>query len=193
MDRTNAEREASRTPAEARKARAARQYVTLRPFGARDASDKVLANADRTSQSETCVPSSPSVRERVPRAQGASTYSITPLVSVGIRNDRYKIVQNSFNAYVSEEQPCAETTETELYEINEAVPLPKLDREGTELPLDALTPEQQRNYDELAAQLDAIRAAVPDCPGDGNIDFVVAQRDLDDWRSYSESYGLSSV
>ncbi len=26
-----------------------------------------------------------------------------------------------------------------------------------------------------------------------NIDFVVNQRDLDDWRFYSESYGFSSV
>ena len=31
------------------------------------------------------------------------------------------------------------------------------------------------------------------CPGDGNIDLVVDQKDLNDWRFYSESYGLSSV
>ncbi|MEA2627165.1 MAG: hypothetical protein QOD06_3210 [Candidatus Binatota bacterium] len=120
-------------------------------------------------------------------------YNITPLVSVGIRNDRYKIVENSFNAYDSPEQPCVQTTVTELYEIDEAIPLPRIDREGTELPLDALTPEQQRNYDELAAQLAAIRASVPDCPGDGNIDFVVDDLDLSDWRFYNQSYGLSSV
>jgi hypothetical protein len=126
-------------------------------------------------------------------AQGASLYNITPLVSVGIRNDRYKIVQNSFQAYVSQEQPCVETTATEFYEINEAVPVPKLDKEGDDLPLDALTPEQQSNYDALTAQLAAIRDSVPDCPGDGNIDFVVNQTDLDDWGFYSESSGLSSV
>jgi hypothetical protein len=120
-------------------------------------------------------------------------YTVTPLVSVGIRNDHYKIVENSFNAYVSQEQPCVETTTIEFYEINEAVPLPKLDRDGTELPLDALTPEQQQNYDALSAQLAALRASVVDCTGDGNIDFVVNQADLDNWRFYNQSYGLSSV
>jgi hypothetical protein len=120
-------------------------------------------------------------------------YTITPLVSVGIRNDHYKIVQNSLNAYVSQEQPCVRRTDTEFYEIDEAVPVPKLDKEGTELPLNALTHEQQRNFDELAAQLAFIRASVPDCPGDGNIDFVVDGKDLVDWGFYSETYGLSSV
>jgi predicted ATPase len=62
-----------------------------------------------------------------------------------------------------------------------------------ELPLDALTAEQQRNYDELTAQLAALRASVTPCPGDGNLDLVVDDQDLDDWRFYSESSGLSSV
>jgi hypothetical protein len=120
-------------------------------------------------------------------------YTITPLVSVGIRNDHYKIVENSLNDYVSQAEPCVETTITEFYEIDEAEPLPKLDRERTELDLDNLNPEQQENYDELSAQLAALRASVPSCPGDGNIDFVVDDRDLVDWRFYSHTYGGSSV
>ncbi len=112
---------------------------------------------------------------------------------MGIRNDRYKIVQNSLKAYVSPEQACVDTTTTEFYEIDEAVPVPKLDKAGAKLPLDALTPEQQANYHELSAQLATLLASQPACPGDGNIDFVVNQKDLDDWRFYSESYGLSSV
>jgi hypothetical protein len=86
-----------------------------------------------------------------------------------------------------------DTTTTEFYEINEAVPVPKLDKAGTELPLNALTPEQQQNYNELSAQLATLLASQPACPGDGNIDFVVNQQDLEDWRFYSESFGLSSV
>jgi hypothetical protein len=54
-------------------------------------------------------------------------------------------------------------------------------------------PASERNCDELAAQLAAIRASVPFCPGDGNIDFVVNDQDLADWRFYSQSTGHSSV
>ena len=54
-------------------------------------------------------------------------YSITPLVSVGIRNDHFKIVQNTVNAYVSQDDPCDESTATEFYEINENAPIPRLD------------------------------------------------------------------
>jgi hypothetical protein len=34
---------------------------------------------------------------------------------------------------------------------------------------------------------------VLECPGDGNIDFVVNQADLDDWRFYADLTGQSSV
>jgi hypothetical protein len=130
--------------------------------------------------------------------EGCSTppcvpFLIAPLYSLAIRNDRYKIVQNSVNAYVSQDHPCVETTTTEFYEIDEAVPLPKLDRAGTALPLHSLTPLQRRNFDALSAQLAALLASEPDCPGDGNIDLVVDDRDLDDWRFYEQSTGLSSV
>ena len=125
-------------------------------------------------------------------AEGQSLYTINPLVSVGIRNDRYKIVQNQFNAYVSQDQPCVETTETEFYEIDQAVPNPRLDYEDTNFPLDDLTDEQQANYDALSAQLQAIRDSVPYCPGDGNSDLAVNQLDIDDWGSFADSTGLSS-
>jgi hypothetical protein len=86
-----------------------------------------------------------------------------------------------------------ETVETEFYEIDEAAPIPLLDNEDRELPLDSLTQEQQRNYDALSPQLAAILASSPACPGDGNIDSVVDQKDLDNWSVYAETGGLSSV
>jgi hypothetical protein len=94
---------------------------------------------------------------------------------------------------VSPADPCVPTTTIEFYEIDEAVPVPKLDRDGTELPLGSLTPVQQHNYAELSAQLQGILATAPDCPRDGNIDSLVDQKDLDEWGFYSQSWGLSSV
>jgi hypothetical protein len=126
-------------------------------------------------------------------AKGDQTYDIAPLAAVGIRNDRYKIVQNSLKAYVSQAKPCVDRTTNEFYEINEAVPKPKLDEAHTELPLDHLTPEQQRNYDALSQRLATLLASQPACPGDGNIDLVVDRKDFRDWRFYKVSTGHSSV
>jgi hypothetical protein len=126
-------------------------------------------------------------------SQGQSLPAIAPDSSIAIRNDRYKIVQNTTYLYVSQAQPCVQTQAVEFYEISEAVPIPKLDREGSQLPLGSLTPDQQRNYDQLSAELGALLASAPVCPGDGNIDSVVNQQDLADWAFFSQSWGLSSV
>lgn len=118
---------------------------------------------------------------------------IAPLDALGIRNRSYKIVENAFKEFVSQAEPCRDVVQTEFYEIDEAVPLPKLDGFGTALPLDRLTPLQQQNYDTLSARLAALLASQPECPGDGNIDLVVDQRDLEDWRFYEQTSGRSSV
>jgi hypothetical protein len=121
-------------------------------------------------------------------------YTIQPDYSLGIRNDRYKIVENITYEYVSQDDPCELMTEDEFYEIDQAVPVPRLDNADKALNKDDLTPEQQRNYDTLRAQLDALLASAPPCPGDGNIDLVVDQLDLDDWQTYTApTWGLSSV
>lgn len=133
------------------------------------------------------------VNEFVVANDRAEPYGITPLIAVGVRDAHYKIVENSWNDYVSQEQPCVETTTIEFFAIDEAVPQPKLDVDENQLPIDDLTAEQQAAYDMLTQVLADIRASVPDCPGDGNIDFVVDQRDLDDWQHFATTGGLSSV
>lgn len=126
-------------------------------------------------------------------ASGAAPPAIAPDVSVAVRNDRYKLVQNTTMAYQSASVPCVETVTTEFYAIDEAVPLPRLDTAERALPLDELNREQHENYDALLANLTATLASASTCPGDGNLDAVVDQADLDQWRAYSESYGLSTV
>ncbi|MFN2378514.1 MAG: sulfatase-like hydrolase/transferase [Candidatus Binatia bacterium] len=135
------------------------------------------------------------IRQGCDPTQSGCPFAITPLTSVGIRNDRYKIVKNTARNYISAEEPCRDEPTTEFYEIDEAAPLPNLDDDGDDLLAGTLTAEQQQNYDELSQQLEALLASEPDCPGDGNIDLVVDQKDLDGWSLYAQPVGtgLSSV
>jgi hypothetical protein len=126
---------------------------------------------------------------------GGEPFGITPLVSIAVRNETFKLVENTFKecTSASDSGSCLDTIELELYEIDEPLNTPWLDREGSELPLDALNATQQAAYTELTNQLAAIRATVIACPGDGNIDGVVDDTDLQEWEKYANATGLSSV
>lgn len=132
------------------------------------------------------------VREFVVQS-GGDSFFIQPLVSIALRNEGFKLVENTFKDCESSAGVCFDDTVTELYEIDVPLDTPWIDREGTNLPLDALSGEQQAAYDELTGQLAAIRASVVVCPGDGNMDEVVDAKDLENWEHHAESWGLSSV
>jgi hypothetical protein len=132
------------------------------------------------------------VRDFVQR-NGGDSFSIQPLTSIAVRNERFKLVENGFKDCESIPGSCVDDIVTELYEIDVPLNTPWIDREDTNLPLDALSDEQQAAYDELTGHLTALRATVIACPGDGNIDGVVDDDDLQHWESYAESWGLSSV
>ncbi len=125
-------------------------------------------------------------------AEGKVQYDIAPDFSAAVRDDVFKVVQNTTWLYVSQDEPCVDTVETEFYEIDEAVPVPLLDRADKELPLDALTPIQQARFDALSAELTALLASAPECTGDGNIDGMVDAQDVGLWAYFAESYGASS-
>lgn len=122
---------------------------------------------------------------------GGDSFGITPLVSVAVRNDDFKLVENTFKD--CDPTHCVDRVVVELYEIDQPLNTPWLDREGDELPLDQLTSDQQAAFTALSNQLAAIRASVIACPGDGNIDGVVDDTDLDEWEKYAKSRGGSSV
>jgi hypothetical protein len=127
-------------------------------------------------------------------SNGDTPATITPLDAVGIRDDQYKVVQNSYKPYVSQAQPCGDqTTFTEFYEIDEATPMPMLDEEGTDLLQSgqALTVEQLQSYNDLTARLKALLESKPECPGDGNSDLVVDKKDLRDWSHFAKGGGSS--
>jgi hypothetical protein len=117
---------------------------------------------------------------------GGTPTSIQPLSSMAVRNDRYKIVRNATQLSNAAYTACVATTTNEFYAIDETVPTPLLDRADLDLKtLPSLTAEQQVNYDELSAQLDKVLTSQAACPGDGNLDGRVDQRDVEDWNTFS--------
>lgn len=126
-------------------------------------------------------------------SNGGDSFAIQPLVSIAMRNESFKLVENTFKDCVSSAGPCFDETVIELYEIDQPIDTPWIDREGTNLPLNALSAQQQAAYDELSAQLATLRATVIACPVDGNLDGVVDEEDLREWRSYADLWGRSSV
>lgn len=115
-------------------------------------------------------------------ANNQTTVFVLPGTSA-IRNDRYKIVRSTSLDWDVDSQSCQTIATEEFFEINQAPKKPKLDKDGTQLPIDALTDEQQRNYDVLQQELDDILASSPTCAGDGNFDGVVDAKDIHGWRT----------
>lgn len=122
---------------------------------------------------------------------GGDAFAIQPLVSIAVRNENFKLVENTFKDCGS--GSCMDRTQLELFEIDQPIDTPWLDKEGDELPLDALSAAQEAALAELTRQLADIRASVIPCPGDGNIDGVVDETDLQQWEYFANSTGLSSV
>jgi hypothetical protein len=121
---------------------------------------------------------------------------IYPLEAHAIRNASYKIVVNNYNGYDAAANACAKTTSTEFYQINEDVPSPLLDIAPLNLLASGkppLTPSQQKNFNALTKELDALMPTQAPCTGDINLDGVVNQADIDQWTMFQTlSLGLSS-
>ena len=118
-------------------------------------------------------------------SKGQPVNTIQPQSGAATRNARYKFVRNNTKEYVSGAatmaDACRDTTSDEFYEIDEAVPVPKLDTEEAMLNPASFTKVQQANYQELSSVLDSILASQPECDGDGNGDRVVNEVDVADY------------
>ena len=120
---------------------------------------------------------------------------IYPLEAVAIRNQNYKLVINNYQAYDATSNSCVATSTKEFYQINEKVPLPKLDTADADLLATGtkLNRQQQKNYDALTVQLKTLLASQPACPGDINLDGIVNYLDVADWAMFQQlSLGFSS-
>jgi hypothetical protein len=113
--------------------------------------------------------------------------TILPYAATAVRDDRFKLVR-------TEQQNCS-TNEYDLayefYEIDEAAPLPKLDRADDDLltastlPPQGLTNPQLRHFNRLLADMQSTLGSEPECPGDGNLDKKVNLADIEDWGRFA--------
>lgn len=117
--------------------------------------------------------------------KGESIVDILPSSQRAIRNDQFKLVRIERLDCASDETRVS----NEFYAIDEATPMPTLDRVDDDLLAGPLTPPQQENYDALSAQLDQLLASDIRCPGDGNRDASVDAQDLDNWEYFNTHNG----
>ena len=123
--------------------------------------------------------------------------TILPEISGAIRNDKYKLVENTVQTYVPGTGIIDPVVTREFYEVDQAVPTPKLDNDDVILwktgDPDLPAGEAKSAFDALSAKYDEIMASNPPCPGDGNWDGVVDSRDMVNWARIAKDWGLSSV
>jgi len=139
---------------------------------------------------------------------------VLPDASKAASDGTYKLVRMNRKTYtidltdpVNSTYTGTNTNTDELYRIDMTPPNPVIDKDGSELasgasPLDVsgLDAQARQAYATLRTELDQ-RDKVADyhqnydsthCPGDGNRDLVVDQKDLDNWRELSQLNGGQS-
>lgn len=126
---------------------------------------------------------------------GQPLTSVAPEITIAVRNDTYKVVRNTIQTYDAATDTGGPVTANEFYEINQAVPTPRIDTADLNLipSHSSWSSAVSANYADLLSKLDSILASQPACPGDGNIDASVDSLDAGKWKALSTSWGLSSV
>lgn len=118
--------------------------------------------------------------------------TLAPILSTAARNTHYKLVQNETKSCTGGGSDITD----EFYQIDQAVPNPKLDLKTENLLAKGtvgLTPKEKRNYRELRGEILALTASKVPCPGDGNLDLRVDEKDIQGWTKFSnQGTGKSS-
>lgn len=112
---------------------------------------------------------------------------LSALTSTGIRNKDFKLVRQvgeNCQDGVAVDPP---TVQDEFYQINENADNPQLDTADSNLLPGELSASQSASYQSLQNALASIEDSVVACPGDGNMDKVVDQTDLDEWAKFAET------
>lgn len=144
---------------------------------------------------QQCWQVNQAIYQNDPATYDTDRIQMLPTAYQAVRDDHYKLVRNRMLDYDPTTDGPTEVVTEELYRVDQAVPVPQLDRDGDDL-LDRrlpLTAVQQSHYDALNAEIDAVLASQVSCPGDGNGDGVVDQADVDEYNRISAEWGQSSL
>jgi len=123
-------------------------------------------------------------------AQGQDAVDIMPDTQRAIRNATHKLVQIERLNCSTQQLELSE----ELYAIDEAIPIPRLDNSLYNLLTQAPLPaDVQQQYDRLRGEMQALLDSHVVCPGDGNLDGVVDAADVEGWQRFNrDTVGQSS-
>lgn len=127
--------------------------------------------------------------------QGTGKYYLSALTSTGIRDKNFKLVRQISENCVNGAAQQPPAVLDEFYQINQDEPEPRLDEASLELMKgdpDNLNTTQRRHYSSLVSQLKKLESGFATCPGDGNLDKIVDQKDLDEWARYAATQDLTT-
>jgi arylsulfatase A-like enzyme len=129
--------------------------------------------------------------ESAPKDQNVPPFSILPLSQAAVRDDHFKLIQETnLNCNSTSPPPADTTTELQLYRINEDPGVPLIDFPALNKitdpsdPTKGLTPDAAAEFNALSQELSDILNSEGQCPGDGNVDGVVNGLDVSNWARF---------
>ena len=126
-------------------------------------------------------------------ANGEQPYSVQPDSQLAMRNADYKLVQATRTDWDTQSSACQTETFTEFYAIDENLP-PKLDNKEGDLLASGgtLTSAEQQAFASLSSALQEVLDSNVPCVGDGNLDGVIDDQDVEQLGYWQELFGKSS-
>lgn len=122
------------------------------------------------------------------------SFDILPLAQSAVRNDNFKLIRVT-NQVCDANSGSGDsiTSGLQFYRINEAPVIPLIDYPRLNLitdpnnPIQGMTEEEATAFLDLRRELFAILGSESQCPGDGNVDGVVDQLDVMNWKRFDNT------
>jgi hypothetical protein len=132
-------------------------------------------------------------RYNLTQSPSQAAYSVLPDWQMAMRDDDYKLVRQATTDYDPGTGSCVTTQSTEFYAIDEKVP-PKLDNADSNLlmPPRTLNRREKAAFTKLSNALDELLATQVPCVGDGNLDGVVDEVDIEQFNYWANVTGSMS-